>query len=78
MGMFWVTLLQKYTMSALFYAFMSLVLYLYLKKREWSPHTASSALVVLNSDWLAPSAGQAPGVSWGLRREAVIGRDLQL
>jgi len=80
LGMFWVALLQKYTMSALFYAFMSLILYLYLKKREWSPRAASRALTVLKSDWLLAgcppgASGQAPGATWSLNREAVIGRD---
>ena len=77
MGMFWVALIQKYTMSALFYALMSLILYLYLNKREWSPR---SCLAVRS--WYSNRIGcwgAFPGrrleVSWGLSREAVIGRD---
>ena len=74
--MFWVALIQKYTMSALFYALMSLILYLYLNKREWSPQVASHTLTVLKSDWLLGRfSGQAPEASWNLNRETVLGRD---
>jgi cell division protein FtsW len=57
--MFWVAVIQKYTMSALFYAFMFLILYLYLNRREWSAGAVGSpTLTVLQSDW---SSGRLPG-----------------
>jgi cell division protein FtsW len=87
--MFWVAMLQKYLMSALFYAVICLVLYLYVNKRDWSASGASRTLAVFPSDspmHLAESSaplrdvrfsgpGARRGAAWSLNREAVIGRD---
>lgn len=65
-------LILKYATSFLFYGWVGLALYSYLRKKDWSPALAVMQFLTV---YAAPSGLIPVETKWGLNGETVIGRD---